>query len=65
MEMGVLRRKGSYLCRTFWGPITCTLYMMDMAEKAIRFCSPFPINCIEKRKEMALLVFQNTAGYLT
>ena len=41
-----------------------TLYMMDMAEKAIRFWSPLPTSWIEKRKAIALLVFQKTAGYL-
>ena len=38
--------------------------MIDMAEKAIRFWSPFPTSWIEKRKAIALLVFQKTAGYL-
>ena len=41
-----------------------TLYMMDMAEKAIRFWSPLPMSWMEKRKAIALFVFQNTAGYL-
>ena len=38
--------------------------MIDMAEKAIRFWSPFPTSWTEKRKAIALLVFQKTAGYL-
>ena len=41
-----------------------TLYMMDMAEKAIRFWSPLPMSWTEKRNAIALFVFQNTAGYL-
>ena len=41
-----------------------TLYMIDMAEKAIRFWSPLPISWTEKRNAIALFVFQNTAGYL-
>ena len=38
--------------------------MIEMAEKAMRFWSPFPMSWIEKRKAIALLVFQKTAGYL-
>jgi hypothetical protein len=38
--------------------------MTDMAEKAMRFWMALPTSCSEKRKESALFVFQNTAGYL-
>ena len=50
MQMGVLRSRGSYLWSTFWGPIMCTLYMMDIAENATRFWIPLPTSWIEKRK---------------
>ncbi len=40
------------------------MYMTDMAEKAMRFWMALPTSCSEKRKESALFVFQNTAGYL-
>jgi hypothetical protein len=38
--------------------------MTDMAEKAMRFWMALPTSCSENRKESALFVFQNTAGYL-
>ena len=48
----------------FYQSISFTLNMMDMAAKAMRLWIPLPTSWTENRKDKALFVFQNTAGYL-